>query len=110
MVCGKPLAADVAMRFFPHAGGVGCGPGPGGAGCHLSGASGISLAVPARIVIALQRLPAPGVLQANPPERPADAGALSMAMQMLLAQVESITDKRLRTRYLLPGIFGVREG
>jgi recombinational DNA repair protein (RecF pathway) len=108
MVCGKPLAADVALRFFPHAGGVGCGPNGGGSGCHLGGSSGASLAVPARIVIALQRLPAPSVIAANPPERPADGSALSMAMQMLLAQIESITDKRVRTRYLLPGIFGRR--
>jgi hypothetical protein len=61
--------------------------------------------VAGRIVIALQRLPLPQALLADPPERPADAAALAMAMEMLLAQVESITDKRVRTRYLLAGIF-----
>jgi DNA repair protein RecO len=107
LVCGKLLAADVPMRFFPHAGGVGCGPGSTGTGCHLEGASGVSLAVPGRIVIALKRLPSPRELLASRPEKAADAAALAVAMQMLVAQVESITDKRVRTRYLLPGIFGV---
>jgi DNA repair protein RecO (recombination protein O) len=107
LVCGRALAADVPMRFFPHAGGVACGARGDGPGCQMQGLSGTAIAVGGRIVIALQRLPLPRALLANPPERAADAGALSMAMQMLLAQVESITDKRVRTRYLLPGIFGM---
>jgi DNA repair protein RecO (recombination protein O) len=108
LVCGRAVAADVPLRFFPHAGGVACGPAAaGGQACHIAGLSGNTIAVAGRIVIALQRLPLPGELLANPPERAADAGALSMAMQVLLSQVESITDKRVRTRYLLPGIFGV---
>jgi DNA repair protein RecO len=106
LVCGKALAADVPMRFYPHAGGVACAARGDISACHMQGLSGTTIAVGGRIVFALQRLPLPRALLANPPERVADAGALSMAMQMLLAQVEAITDKRVRTRYLLPGIFG----
>jgi len=107
MVCGKPLAADVPMRFFPHAGGIACG--GGASGCHMENGGGTSIAVAGRIVVALQRLPSPRVLLASPPDRPADGPSLALAMGMLLAQVESITDKRVRTRYLLGGIFGERQ-
>jgi recombinational DNA repair protein (RecF pathway) len=110
MVCGKVLAADIPMRFYPHAGGVACGVNGGGTGCHMKEASGRGvMTVPARIVMALNRLPPPKGLLAAPPERAADAASLAVAMQMQLSQVESITDKGVRTRYLLPGIFGVRE-
>ncbi len=102
--CGKPTA-DAPMRFSPHAGGVVCGSGDGrGEGCHGS-AGGVTIGVPGKIVLALELLPLPTSLRATPPERPADEAALMVAMQMLLAQVETITDKALRTRPLLKSIF-----
>jgi hypothetical protein len=57
------------------------------------------------LAVALERLPLPVALKENPPERAADEGALAAAMNLLLGQVEMITDKPLRTRFLLRSIF-----
>jgi recombinational DNA repair protein (RecF pathway) len=102
LACARPVA-DTPVRFSIRAGGFLCGPG-NGSGCAHEHA-GPLLAVPGRIIAALARLPLPTALAANLPERPADATALSTALSLLLAQIESITDKPLRTRYLLKSIF-----
>jgi DNA repair protein RecO len=99
--CAKP-PGDGSIRFSVRAGGILCG--SNGGGCHVEHA-GMTMAVPGRVVVALERLPLPREIQAHPPERPADAAALHIALQMLLAQVEAITDKGVRTRGLLGSIF-----
>jgi len=101
LVCGRAVT-DTTMRFSPRAGGVICGQGQ--EGCHVDNA-GMTLTVPGRIVLALDRLPSPAQLLANPPERVADEKALATALQLLLAHVEALTDKGLRTRFLLRGMF-----
>jgi recombinational DNA repair protein (RecF pathway) len=99
--CGKP-PADAPMRFSVRAGGILCG--TNGGGCHMDHA-GMTMAVPGRVVVALDRLPLPGEAQAHRPDRPADEAALRLALEMLLAQVEAVTDKAVRTRGLLSSIF-----
>lgn len=97
LVCGAaPGRAPIDFRYAPVAGGLVCGNCP---------ATGRVLEVDARIVIALDRLPAPRVLQANPPERAADPAALRQALELLLAHIEAITDKGVRTRAVLGEIF-----
>ncbi len=111
--CGRAVS-DAEMRFSARAGGIVCGGGGDGhvrgeckvkGGCHLDNA-GVTIAVAGRVVLALDRLPLPTQLRAAPPVRAGDEAALHMAMQLLLAQVEVITDKPVRTRYLLGSIFG----
>jgi len=99
--CGKH-PGDAPIRFSVRAGGILCG--SNGGGCHVEQA-GMTMAVPGRVVVALYRLPLPREIQAHRPERPADAAALRMALEMLLAQVEALTDKGVRTRGLLASIF-----
>jgi len=102
MACGSgpPRAnGEGQVRFCGRAGGVTC------AACRVEGTS---VWVPAVLAVALERLPSPMVLKVNPPEKAADEGALLLAMNLLLGQVEMITDKALRTRFLLGSIFGGR--
>lgn len=61
--------------------------------------------VPATLLLALDRLSPPTVLQVQLPDRPADPVALRQALELLLDQVQSITDRPLRTRWQVPGIF-----
>ncbi|MEI8197574.1 MAG: hypothetical protein WCI73_16895, partial [Phycisphaerae bacterium] len=61
--------------------------------------------VPAALLLALDRLGPPTVLRAQTPDRPADPAALRQAMELLLDQVQSITDRKLRTRWQVSGIF-----
>jgi DNA repair protein RecO len=103
LACDRPTA-DAPMRFSSRAGGVLCGHGQG---CHVDNA-GPTHAVPGRLAVALDRLPLPSALLAQPPERPADEGALQTAMGLLLSHVEALTDKAMRTRFLLPSIFAAR--
>ena len=98
-ICGRSAAATSAetpLRFSARAGGI---------LCDSCAAPGTDITIPVRIAVALSRLPAPQALRAKPPERPADPAALEQALQLLLSQVEAITDKALKTRYLLPSIF-----
>ena len=102
--CGKPIG-DAPMRFSSRAGGVVCGT----AGtCHVEN-EGMTIMVPGRIVVALDRLDLPATLQSKPPERAGDTTALLLAAQVLLTHIETITDKPLRTGGLLKGIFGVAQ-
>jgi DNA repair protein RecO len=101
--CGRAVA-DGPVRFSVRAGGFVCGAG-GGSGCVLE-RGGVMIGVAGRIVAALARLPLPSVLAANPPERPADAGALGIALGLLLSQVEAVAERAVKTRYLLGSIFG----
>lgn len=94
ITCNKPFTADGTLHFSPAAGGISC--------CR---AQGNTLAIPARIIIALDRLPFPATLLQNPPDRPADAAALQSALQLLLAQIEFITNKPLKTRPMISAIF-----
>lgn len=104
--CAKPLLSDRRVRFLPTAGGIvcddNCSPAAQGVSPRPAGPT---IAAAGRIVIALSRLPTPTDL---PPvtERPADVEALWSAIHLLLAQIESITDRPIRTRHLLPTIFG----
>ena len=105
VVCGKAVGVDVPLRFSMRAGGIVCGEIGGEEGCPTSGRM---VAISARLAIALDRLPTPRELLASGSERVGDPGALLVAMQLLLTHVESITNKGVRTRYLLGGIFGVK--
>ena len=100
VACGKPVA-DRPMRFSPRAGGILCG----GEGACRPEHGGTMIGVSGRIVLALDRLRLPSQLGSSAPERAADEAALATAMQLLLAQVEAVTDKPVRTRALLQTIF-----
>ena len=88
------------VRFSPRAGGVVC------AECPIEAGMGVVISVAGRMVAALGRLPGPVELAKSPPERSADAGALQAAMGILLAQVEAVTDREVRTRHLVGSVFG----
>ncbi len=115
-LCGKSLATaapETPTLFAPSAGGVVCtacssrvptvASGRGGSATTTGYAH--KTTVPARILIALARLPAPSELLLRPSDRPADPAALSTALELLLSQIEALTDKPLKTRYLLPSLF-----
>ncbi len=103
------------MRFTPRAGGVLCARGgAGGEGasaktdCHVPN-SGATIVVSGRVILGLDRLASPSALLAASPDRAADESALLAAMQLLLAQIESITDKPVRTRSLLASVMGEKQ-
>ncbi|HUO08178.1 MAG TPA: DNA repair protein RecO [Phycisphaerae bacterium] len=102
LACRKPITADIPLRFNPTAGGITCQT------CPTQGSAGQGLATTGKIAIALTRLPKPTTLLTQSPDRPADPTALHSALQLLLAHIESITHKPLKTRYLLPSIFNLR--
>lgn len=109
LACGASPArgnAEGQVRFSGRAGGVLCA---AANGCRVENAGPTTL-IPAVLAVALERLPLPVALKENPPERPADEAALAQAMNLLLGQVEMITDKPLRTRFLVRGIFGEGKG
>lgn len=98
IACNNPLALDAPRaKFSPRAGSI--------LHDHCPSPPGITIHVSPKIALALARLPAPTILAANPPDRPADPTALSQALQLLLAQTEAITDRPTKTRYTLPMIF-----
>jgi DNA repair protein RecO (recombination protein O) len=105
LACARPPATtpDALVRFSPRAGGILCTSAE--KTCPIDGPM---LTIPARIAIALDRLPAPTTLLTTASDRPADPAALLTAMHTLLAHIESITNKPIRTRYLLSSIFGIR--
>jgi DNA repair protein RecO (recombination protein O) len=98
LACGRTVG-DQVLRFSARSGGIFC------AAC-VAGDAGVTLEVPGRVAVALERLPVPTALKARRPERAADEAALKVAMGMLLAQVAAVTDKGLRTEKVLMGIFG----
>jgi DNA repair protein RecO (recombination protein O) len=106
IACGKspPTTPDALVRYSPRAGGILCADKSCPAPPH-SPTDGPTLTLPARIAIALDRLPAPTTLLASTPDRPADPAALLTAMNLLLAHIEFLTNKPLHTRYLLASIF-----
>ncbi len=103
LACGRP-AGDLAMRFSGRAGGILCAGGnQQGHDCHIENAGATTL-LPGKLLVALDRLELPTGLKQRPPERAADAAALSLALNLLLGQIEAVCDKAVRTRYLLSGI------
>ncbi len=108
LVCGRAIGgggagggvggvgAEEMVRFSAEGSGVICGACQGG---------GKMIEVAAKIVMALERLPAPRQLAANPPERAADLGALRTAAELLLAEYEAVVGRGLRTRALVEGVF-----
>jgi DNA repair protein RecO len=106
LACGK-MVRDVPMRFGVRLGGVLCGGGGEKSGCHVdSSVGGLTMVVPGRVVVALERLLPPTQLRGKSPDRAAEPGALKMALEMLLAQVEAVADKAVRTRAVVNGIAG----
>jgi len=98
--CARPLAADEQAAFSPRAGGILC------ASCRSTVATKTPLvAIPARIALALDRLPTPSEIQAAPPENPGSPAALHQALLLLLTQVETVSERPLRTRSILPIVF-----
>jgi DNA repair protein RecO len=102
LACAKPVA-DRPMRFDVRAGGVLCA--GNGQGCQVARGGGVTMVVPGRVVAALERLPLPAAMREKQPERAADVGALRVALEMELAQIEAVTDKAFRTRDVVQGIF-----
>ncbi|HVX83642.1 MAG TPA: DNA repair protein RecO C-terminal domain-containing protein [Phycisphaerae bacterium] len=100
--CGKALVSDRRVRFMAGSGGFVCGDECGG-----DVVRGRGIEVAGRIVVALARLPAPAGL-GEWGGRPADVEALGAALELLLGQVEAVTDRGVKTRYLLKSIFGER--
>jgi len=94
--CGRGTR-DEEVRFVPRAGGIICP--------QCGSAEGV--AVSGRIAVALERLLRPTMLVASPPTRDADPDALAKAMEVLLSQVEAVSDKRVKTRSLMGSVFGV---
>src|SRR5262249_46662027 len=75
--CNRPVG-DGPMRFSARAGGVLCAA-EQGRNCHVEN-SGTTMAVPGRVLLALERLDPPAGLRERPPERAGDSAALLMAM------------------------------
>jgi DNA repair protein RecO (recombination protein O) len=104
-VCGEVVEMEGKYRYSPAAGGVVCmkcarGAVPAG---RMMGVSG-------RIAVALERLAGPAALRQRKPERGADAGALRTALLLLLFHLETVTERGMRTRALLEGVFGIASG
>ncbi len=95
-ICGKAIRPGSSVRFIPGMGTVACGSCAAGAE---------TIQVQSAIILALHRLPPPAKLLQRPPERTADAAALHCAANLLVAQCQAITDRRLRTAGLLAQIF-----
>ncbi len=93
IVCGR-RTAEQAVRYTTRGGGI---------VCQTCPATGPTYAIPGRIALALDRLPSPVALAAAPPDRPADPAALELALNILLAQIEALLDRKLRTRGLPQG-------
>lgn len=94
--CGKAVGAEEVVRFSTWAGGVVCG------GCR---AQGETVEVAGRIVLALERLVGPRALLAALPERAAEAGALKIALGLLVGQMEAVMGRGLKTKGVVGGIF-----
>lgn len=94
--CGTPLGPNTPY-FAPTLGGILCN----NPNCRTPH----PLPLDPRIARALDRLPDPHTLATTPPDRPADPQALHTALLLLLSQIETITDRPLKTRPLLPTIF-----
>jgi DNA repair protein RecO (recombination protein O) len=104
LACGRGAggiagAGEERVRFSARAGGMFC------AGCHVESAGGGTMEVPARVAVALELLDAPTGLKARVPGRAAEEGALRVALGMLVAQVEEVTGRGLRTENVVAGIF-----
>jgi DNA repair protein RecO (recombination protein O) len=96
MGCGETVTLDAVLRYSPRAGGVVCGKCP---------SEGPTVATSGRIAVALDRLPLPRAILANPPERAAERAALGQAAELLLAHAEAVCDRRIKTRVLLGTVF-----
>lgn len=99
-VCGTPVTPGGTVRFLPGQGTVVCGNCAGG---------GPTIATESRIILALHRLVPPTELLARPPSRPADIAALRAAAKILTAQIQALTDRRLRTADLLDYVIKTNE-
>ena len=115
LVCRRPVT-DRSMRFSVRAGGVMCGPVQEGlrewGGGMLSGKRRRDDGSIGPDCAGVGSPAAADGIAGDPPERAGDAKALAMALQLLLAQVEGITDMSLRTGAAVEGIFsrGGKEG
>jgi len=96
VVCGRAPVPEQTWQFVPSAGGI---------VCPDCAPAGTTIRIPGRIVLALERLPSPVQLAAAPPDRPADPAALQLALTVLVAQVETVLGRKLRTGSLLATIF-----
>jgi DNA repair protein RecO (recombination protein O) len=90
--CGKRTNPDETWRFSPRAGGIVCATCP---------SAGTTLPLPGRIAIALDRLESPTQLATATPPRQADPAALQLATNVLLTQIETLLDRKLKTRDLI---------
>ena len=100
--CGQLLAqmpSNTPVWFAPAIGGMFC------QDCRCNEPA---IATTAPVLRALARLPAPTTLQtAPPPARPADPVAVLDAMRLLVAQIQTLSDRRLHTAEFLPMICGI---
>ncbi|NNM85657.1 MAG: DNA repair protein RecO [Phycisphaerales bacterium] len=100
--CGQMLAqmpANAPVWFAPAIGGMFCH------GCRRNEPA---VATITPVLRALARLPAPTTLQtAPPPARPADPIAVLDALRLLVAQIQTLSERRLHTAEFLPMICGI---
>lgn len=99
VTCARPITADEPAAFSARAGGILC------ANCQPNVPAKTLTPVSGRIALALDRLPAPHEILATPPENTGDPVALRQALLLLLSQIETISERPLRTRSILPLIF-----
>ena len=99
--CGKGVTAEGKVRFSTRGGGVFCGE---------CGVEGVTAELAGRIAVALDRLVVPTALKGEGGEKAGDAGALLVAMELLLGHVEAVAGKGMRTRGLVGVFLGVRRG
>lgn len=100
LVCKTPMRAGVSAQFCPRSGGACCSGCPG---------QSKTLRVDGGVLLALARLPHPSVLLSATPSKPADAAALRRAAAVLVAAIETATERPLKTRWAVDAIFGKSE-
>ena len=100
--CGQLLTqmpSDASVWFAPAIGGM---------FCHDCRHNERAITTTAPVLRALARLPAPTALQAAPsPARPAAPVAVLDALRLLVAQIQTLSERRLHTAEFLPMICGI---
>ncbi len=97
LVCKTPMRPGVMAQFCPRS---------GGACCTHCPAQSRTVRVDGGVLCALARLPAPDELAGTPSSRPADAAALRMAADVLVAAIQAAAERGLKTRWALESLFG----
>ncbi len=97
LVCQTPVRPGIPVNFCPQRGGV-C--------CINCPAEAKTMRVDGGVLLALARLPLPNALLAAPPSKPADAYAMRAAATVLIAAIETSSDRGLKARWAVDALFG----